>query len=129
MTLGAELLAPSVVRPPLARGRVALLVGAGILLAVLGYVLGIHHKGVTVVTGPVQVGDQVATMTVNGTSYGISQSIPWIDATGSTHEGGWPDCLATPAPATPPIVRFAVTRVVYPDGSSTDQVAYVDCRH
>jgi|GEM_PF-1364843 len=129
MALGAELVAPSEVRPSLGHGRVALMVGAGILIAVLGYVLGIHHSRVTVVTGPVQVGDQIATMTVNGTSYGISQSIPWIDITGSTHEGGWPDCLATPAPAVPPIVRFAVTRVVYPDGSSTDQVLYVDCRH
>jgi hypothetical protein len=88
--------------------------------------VGSHRSSTRVVTGPVDVGDQVVTMTVEGTSYGFSQSMPWIDANNSYHEGGWPECLGrdtTLASAT-----FGIARVDYPDGSSGDQVVYVDCR-
>jgi len=108
------------------RGRLALLVGAAMLLVFFGYLVGIHRSGTRVVTGPAQVGDHVVTMTVDGTSYGFRDSMPWIDANNSYHEGGWPDCLGTVT--TLPSVTFGVARVDYPDGNSGDQVVYVDCR-
>jgi hypothetical protein len=45
---------------------------------------------------------------------------------GAWHEGGWPTCLGNETSL--PAVTFGVTRVDYPDGTSVDQVVYVDCR-
>ena len=94
---------------------------------VVGYLVGAHRTSVTnVVSGTAQVGDRVATITTDGYSYGINQSVAWIDAAGSFHEDGWPSCL--PSPSTTLDVTFGWTLVTYPDGTSGRQVAYVDCR-
>ena len=94
---------------------------------VVGYLVGAHRTSVTnVVSGTAQVGDRVATITTDGYSYGIDQSVAWIDAAGSFHADGWPACL--PSSSTTLDVRFGWTLVTYPDGSSGRQVAYVDCR-
>lgn len=106
-------------------GRVALLVAGAVLLVFIGYVLGSGRSTTREVTGPVQVGDRVATMTVDGTSYGFSESIPWIGADGSHHDGGWPECLG--AMQEVPSATFGVASVRYPDGATGDQVVYVDC--
>ena len=106
-------------------GRVALLVAGAVLLVFIGYVLGSGRSTTREVTGPVQVGDKVATMTVDGTGYGFSESIPWIDASGSQHEGGWPECLGSMQED--PSATFGVASVRYPDGATGDQVVYVDC--
>jgi hypothetical protein len=93
----------------------------------LGYLAGSHRTSVTnVVSGTAQVGDHVATITTDGYSYGISQSVAWIDAGGTLHDNGWPTCLTTGS--TTLDVTFGWTLVTYPDGSSARQVAYVDCR-
>jgi hypothetical protein len=65
-------------------------------------------------------------MTVDGTSYGFTDSMPWIDPSNTYHDGGWPACLGTVT--TLRSVTFGITRVDYPDGGSGDQVVYVDCR-
>lgn len=109
------------------RGRLALLVAVAFLLVSLGYLLGSHRSGTRVLTGPAQVGDHVVTMTVDGTAYGFSQSMPWIDANDSYNEGGWPGCLGTMTSL--PAVTFGVAHVDLPNGDSADQVVYIDCRH
>ena len=108
------------------RGRLVVLVAVGFLLVGVGYVVGSHRSGTREVTGPAQVGDHVVTMTVDGTSYGFSDSMPWIGADDSYHEGGWPTCLGTVT--TLPAVTFGIAHVDYPNGMSADQVVYVDCR-
>jgi hypothetical protein len=113
-------------RSPRSRARWAAIIGAAILCGLVGYVLGSSHSGTRFVTGPLEVGDHVATMTDTG--YGISGSIPWIDAQGTFYERGWPDCVGPAAQDVKPVVTFAVTRVDYP-GGPRDQVVYVDCRH
>lgn len=110
----------------LVEGRLSLLVALGLLLVFCAYVVGSHRSSTRAVTGPAQVGDRVVTMTVDGTSYGFSESMPWIDANNSYHEGGWPDCLGSET--TLPAVTFGIERVDFPDGASGDQVVYVDCR-
>jgi hypothetical protein len=109
------------------RGRIALLVALAFLLVFIGYVLGSHRSGTRVLTGPAQVGDHVVTMTVDGTAYGFSESMPWIDVNDSYNEGGWPSCLGTMTSL--PAVTFGVAHVDSPNGISADQVVYVDCRH
>jgi hypothetical protein len=108
------------------RGRRALLVALGVVLVFGAYVVGSQRSSTRVVTGPASVGDHVVTMTADGTSYGFSESMPWIDANNSHHEGGWPDCLGSES--TLPSVTFGIARVDYPDGNSGDQVVYVNCR-
>lgn len=112
---------------PSGAGRLVLVVAAGVLLVLLGVFLGSHRSATRIVTGPAYVGDREVSMTAaDGTVYGFSESMPWIDASGSWHEGGWPDCLG--AVTTLPSVTFGVTRVDHPDGGVGDQVVYVDCR-
>ena len=107
--------------------RVALLAAGGVLLVIAGYALGSHRDTTRVVTGPALVGDRVVSMTApDGTVYGFSESMPWIDANNSWHEGGWPSCLGSLM--TLPSVTFGVDHVDYPDAVSADQVVYVDCR-
>jgi len=108
------------------RGRLALFVAVAIALVLVGYLLGSHRSGTRDVTGPAYVGDHVVTMTVDGTSYGFSDSMTWIDAKNSYHEGGWPDCLGTLRSL--PAVTFGLANVDYPNGNAGDQVVYVDCR-
>ena len=119
--------APTDARSPRGRARWAAVIGGAILCGLVGYVVGSSHSGTRFVTGPLEEGDHVATMMDNG-GYGISGSIPWIDAQGSFHSRGWPDCVGPAGPDVKPIVTFAVTRVDYP-GGWVDQVVYVDCRH
>lgn len=107
------------------RSRLALLVALGLLLVFVGYVLGAGRSATREITGPAYVGDHVVTMTVDGTSYGFASSMPWIDAGGAHHEGGWPACLGFEQDLE--AVTFGVTDVRYPGGSTGAQVVYVDC--
>ena len=111
-------------RTPGGRARWAAIVGGAVLCVLVGYLVGNGRSGTRFVTGPLEVGDHVATMTDTG--YGISGSIPWIDAQGTWWSRGWPDCVGSASPEVKPVVTFAVTRVDYPTGP-LDQVAYVDC--
>jgi hypothetical protein len=98
------------------------------LLVFGGYLIGSHRGGTHTVTGPAYVGVNVVSMTgSDGIVYGFRDSVPWMDVTGSWHDGGWPECLGTTT--TLPSATFGVTRVDYPDGSSAEQVVYVDCRN
>lgn len=113
-------------RPSNRAGRMSMLVAGGVLLVLFGYLLGSHRTTTRVVTGPAYVGDREVGMTApDGTVYGFSGSMPWIDANDSYHEGGWPDCLGSERSL--PSATFGVTHVDYPHGASVDQVVYVDC--
>jgi hypothetical protein len=126
MTLGLDSTTSTDSKLSSSRGRLALLAAIAILLVLAGYVVGSHRSGTRAVTGPAYVGDHVVTMTLDGTSYGFSDSMPWIDASNSSHESGWPSCLVNETSL--PSVTFGVTRVDFPNGSYSDQVVYVDCR-
>lgn len=92
-----------------------------------GYLLGTNRSQTRELVGAWQVGDRVASVGVDGVWYGVRDSVAWIDAEGSMHEGGWPDCLGS-VPATGRVVRFGAMDVTYPDGASGPAVVYVDCR-
>lgn len=80
----------------------------------------------TVLTGNAYVGMHQATVSVGGWSYGIVDSVAWVDVIGSSHVSGWPACLDTPG--TTVRVKFAAVPVTGPTGASWRQVAWVDCR-
>jgi hypothetical protein len=66
----------------------------------------------------------VATLYAGGTAYGLSQSVPWLDASGSLHENGWPACLDV---GNNPTVRFGGMFVPLPAGGAFAEVTYIDC--
>ena len=112
------------------RTRVVALVAAGVLSVVLGtglgYQLGRHHTAAVVWhTGQAYIGDHEASVTTPGWTYGFESSVPWIDATGASHDDGWPDCV-NPS-GTQKLVTFA-TATVTVNGATSRPVVLVDCR-
>ena len=77
-----------------------------------------------VLSGVPVIGQNVATVTVNGWSHGIVGSVTWFDSQGM-HEGTWPSCLRNPARRVP--ITFGAIPVTAPGGSSWRQVVWVDC--
>ena len=104
-------------------------IGAVVLavVALVSYAAGTRSGNhLHVRTGNAYVGSHVATVKVDGWSYGISDSVNWVDTANSSHEGGWPACLR-PMGATVRIT-FGEISVPGPQGDSWRQVAWVDCR-
>jgi len=93
--------------------------GAGVV-AGAGGVVGVRPQ---LLTGDGYAGDHVATLTVGGDSYGARSSVPWRDASGSEHDGGWPECLAMGSVAG---VHFTGA-VVWHGDSGQAMILWVDC--
>ena len=109
------------------RGSVVL--GAVIAVAVaglVGFALGTRNSPTTHLTGQANVGNGVASIRSDGTYYGVSESVPWIDDTGSFHDDGWPECFGKPGTTTR--VGFGITPVTVLDAADFTSVVYVDCR-
>ena len=111
------------------RGLILTAVVVAVVVIIGAYQFGSNRSRTRELVGPAQVGQHVASISADGTDFGVPSSVTWYDTTGTLHERGWPDCLGDPAPETPPVVRFGVTRVDYPDGSHVEQVTYIDCRN
>jgi hypothetical protein len=98
------------------------LVGALLLAGLAGFVLGSGRSDVAELEGRASVGDHVVTIESGGWFYGLSESVAWIDTSGSFHEDGWPDCLGSAG--TRPHVRFGAVSV---PSLEIRAVVYVDC--
>lgn len=109
------------------------LVGLGILLAgLIGYGVG---RGLTAGPrmsevkvfrdAPGHVGDAQASATGDGTTYGFSGEVPWVDASGSWHDSGWPSCLPRRAETR---ITFGGATVYGPTGTGSARILWVDCR-
>ena len=99
------------------------------LIAVLAFLAGDRHGSRTsVLTGIAYVGQNEASVTVGGWSYGIlgTGNLTWIDTQGTAHDSGWPSCLRGIGRRVP--ITFGAVPVTAPDGSSWRQVVWVDCR-
>jgi hypothetical protein len=95
------------------------------LIAGLAFVAGERHAGRTMVlTGVPFIGQNQATVTVDGWAYGIAGDVTWFDSQGM-HQGSWPSCLRNPAHPAP--ITFGAIPVSAPDGSSWRQVVWVEC--
>ena len=102
----------------------ALVVASGAGGAV-GYAVSAHRSNVTVLTGTFYVGDRQASGAVDGWTYGMNDSVDWLDSHNTWHEGGWPDCLE-PVGSTKTI-RFGYTPVDGPTSNSWRQIVWVSC--
>jgi hypothetical protein len=102
-------------------------IAGSVLLAGFGGVLiGSNRSDVMDLEGTAYVGDRVATIESGGWSYGVSESVAWIDASGSYHERGWPTCLGSTGSS--PKVKFGAVAVTLPDSVTYRAVVYIDCR-
>ena len=99
--------------------------GAGYAIA------GGNSNDYAIYTGDCYAGEKVASCTVGGVTYGVSEVVAWTDANnvgrgGSNDPGEWPTCL-------PPVqetkgVRFAGAMLpIGPTGVATT-IVWVDCR-
>ncbi len=81
----------------------------------------------TVLTGIAYVGQNEASVTVAGWSYGIvgTGNLTWFDGQGTAHTSGWPSCLRGVGHVR---ITFGAVPVTAPNGSSWRQVVWVDCR-
>lgn len=122
--------AGALARPAEASPRfpVGLAVGLALalLLTIAAYGLGSRRSGPQSLSGRAHIGDHMASIEHDGWFYGVSDSVAWIDATGSFHEDGWPVCLR-PAGSTK-TVRFGTVPVEVPDFVSYRAVVWIDCR-
>jgi hypothetical protein len=102
--------------------RAWVLVGAVLAAGLAGFLLGSERSDVMDLQGRAAVGEHVATIESGGWSYGLSESVAWIDASGSFHEDGWPECLG--GAGTRANVRFGAVAV---PSIGIRAVVYVDC--
>lgn len=110
--------------------RAVIWTGLALVVALLlgtGYAAGQAGSGAEWREGSAYVGEDQASIVVDDWEYGISQSVAWIDSSGSHHEDGWPDCLDVPAATTVEHVRFATVEVDT-DGVGWREVVLVDCQ-
>ncbi len=83
-------------------------------------------SNVSIHTGIASAAEGAISIEADGWTYAVPlDGVTWIDAAGSTHDGGRPDCLAADVPAHP--VRFAAVEVSV-EGRTWRPVVWVDCR-
>ncbi|HEY8439337.1 MAG TPA: hypothetical protein VIK65_12065 [Candidatus Limnocylindrales bacterium] len=106
------------------------LIAAAVVAATIGFVAGgaagaagVFGLHVPTSVGAGYVGEKVATLEADGTSYGVRDSVAWRDTSGSYHESGWPSCLS---PGDVNGVRFSGATIWTGDSGSAT-VLFVDC--
>jgi hypothetical protein len=99
-----------------------LLAGALLLTGLAGFLIGSARSDVVELEGRAHVGEHMASIESDGWFYGLSESVAWIDASGSQHEDGWPECLGTAGKTVN--VRFGAVEV---PSLGFRAVVYVDC--
>lgn len=109
-----------------ARPPAWVLVGSLLLAGIVGFLIGSARSDVMDLEGRASVGNHMATIESGGWFYGVSESVAWIDPSGSQHEDGWPTCLGKAGNTT--TVKFGAVPVELPGGGSFRPVVYVDCR-
>ena len=71
------------------------------------------------------VGDSVMTAFVDNIAYGVSGEVPWVDASGSWHDQGWPACAPARSQSR---ITFGGAVVYGPTGVGDYRMLWVDCR-
>lgn len=93
---------------------------------VAAYFVGTLRPTPQIHIGEAHSAEGAITLEADGWSYGVPVGgVAWIDAFGSWHEDGRPDCL--PPTGTTEAVTFAAVEVTI-DGTTWRPVLWVDCR-
>src|SRR4030095_5664719 len=102
-------------------------IAMAILLAGIVWFGLASRRGFMHLDGIAHVGERQATIQSGDWSYGVSESVAWIDASGTEHEDGGPTCLGETGSTS--TVKFGAVPVTLPDtGSTYRAVVYIDCR-
>lgn len=125
------------------RGIAVVVMCCLVLVGVGAYILGARNteraNWHTVTVDVARVGadpsgpERVLSIKVDGWTYGLENSVTWIDDQGTVHDSGWPACLEPAHPGfarrSHKLVRFRFAEV----SADTDYVSYrpvvmVDCQ-
>jgi hypothetical protein len=74
---------------------------------------------------PAFVGDNQMSALVDNVTYGVSGEVAWVDAAGSWHPQGWPECAPARSQSR---ITFGGTVVYGPTGLGDYRMLWVDCR-
>lgn len=83
-----------------------------------------QSDNLVVLTGRADGASDGLTIETADWSYGGGFGFRWVDATGSIHDGGRPDCVPEGGSR---MVRFAATEVTV-EGSTWRPIVWLDCR-
>lgn len=110
------------------RRAVPILLGLLLLAAAAGYAIGSGRPTATIHRGMVYSMGTMSSEPIDGWTYGIPTDLAWIDASGSFHGQGRPDCLPPSGRVGP--ITFASVEVATPSTGSVGYraVVWVSCR-
>jgi hypothetical protein len=109
------------------RGIIGLLAGTAVVLAACGATTPAPtaaFQNVMVLRGRADAAESGLSITTEDWTYGGGYGFRWVDAVGTWHDDGRPDCLPV---GTSRVVTFAAT-VVMVDGSTWRPIVWLDCR-
>lgn len=107
------------------RRAVPISLGLLLLAGVVGYAIGASNSTTTIHKAMVYSMDSISSVPIDGWTYGIPLDLAWIDASGSFHEHGRPDCLP-PSGLIGPITFASVEANI--GGTVYRPVVWVSCR-
>ncbi len=113
--------------PGLSRPYLVGLLVTALVAGLIGYAVGSRHEVTEQLHGTAYVGNHMASIKSGDRYYGVNESVPWFDGSGTFNEEGWPSCLGEAGNEVE--VTFGVAPVSPPEaGLSFGAVVYIDCR-
>jgi hypothetical protein len=111
-----------------------LVIAAAAVVAAFGAgyaIAGANSNDYAIYTGDCYAGEKVASCTVGGVTYGVSEVVAWTDANnvgrgGPNDPGEWPTCL--PSVQETKGVRFAGAMLPIGPNGVAATIVWVDCR-
>jgi len=82
------------------------------------------HQTVTARAGLAYASSVQAVVQAGGWSYEVPLDVPWIDSTGTEHEGGSPSCLPAFEQT---LIDFGAVSITVAGGASQRSVVWVRC--
>ena len=107
------------------RRAVPILLGVLLLAGAGGYAIGASRPTTTIHRSMVYSMGTISSEPIDGWTYGIPTDVAWVDARGSFHGNGRPDCLPQSGLIGP--ITFASVEVTVPGSAGYRPVVWVSC--